>query len=431
MARRPRNTFISQRHRFRPAFTLKLVGTEAELYDSLSGIPVIDAHEHLAPERVRVKQHLDVFDLFIHYTKTDFLCAGMTPVQWERMHNVEIPDEKRWRILSRYLKEIRHGSYARPALIYARHLGFDDITKDNYGEISRALQADNRPGIYKKILVDMCNIRTALTQAGRTDYELPFMVPLMPMDNWGNVRSWKAIEEMATGVGEGAATIDEYLEAARKGLERWKEEGAVGIKMISLPYDVPDRSRAVSIFDELRRDPGKKIPEMNPLRSYLNEEILDIAAEVGLVVAVHTGVWGDFRQLDPRHMIPIFGRHPGTKFDMYHMGMPWVRDAGLIGKNNPNVWLNLCWCHIVSPEMTVSALKEWIDMVPMNKIIGFGGDYGKPVEKVYGHLLMAKENIARVLGGRIDRELMGKSEAEGIARKWFYTNPKKLYGLKV
>lgn len=407
-----------------------LEGNERELYESFSEMPVIDAHEHLSPERVRVEQHVDVFDLFIHYTKTDFFSAGMTENQWNQMHNIEIPDEKRWRILSRYLKEIRHGSYARPALIYAEHLGFEDITRNNYREISKALQADNKPGIYKKILVDMCNIKVALTQAGRTDYDLPFMVPLMPLDNWASVRSWENIEKRTSEVGEGASTIDEYLEAARKGLEKWTNEGAVGIKMISRPYGTPDRSKAVSIYDELRRDPRKQIPDMSPLKDYLNEEILDIAADLELIVAVHTGVWGDFRELDPRHMIPIFGRHPKTKFDMYHMGMPWVRDAGLIGKNNPNVWLNLCWCHIVSPEMTVSALKEWIDLVPMNKIIGFGGDYGKPVEKVYGHLIMARENIARVLGERIDQGLLSTREAEGIAKKWFFTNPNKLYGLK-
>ena len=394
-------------------------------------MPVIDAHEHLSPERVRVKQHVDVFDLFIHYTRTDLLCAGMTQAQWEQMHNIKIPDRKRWRILSKYLKEIRYGSYARPAFIYAKHLGFDDITKDNYKDISKALQADNKPGIYKKILVDMCNIKVALTQAGRTDYDLPFMIPLMPLDMWTDVRSWETVEQRTSELGQGAVTIDEYLEVARKGLKKWIKEGSVGLKMASRPYDPPDRSKAVAIFDDLRRDPKKRVPDLNPLKSYLIEEMLDIASELDLIVAVHTGVWGDFRELDPRYMIPIFGRHPRTKFDMYHMGMPWVRDAGLIGKNNPNVWLNMCWCHIVSPEMTVSALKEWMDLVPMNKIIGFGGDYGKPVEKAYGHLLMAKENIARVLGERVDQGLLSTSEAGAIAKKWFYTNPKKLYRLKV
>jgi len=410
---------------------MKLEPEEERLFEAFKEIPVVDAHEHLQPEKVRTSQHMDVFDLFVHYTRTDFLCAGMTDEQWNQMHKPEIPQEKRWRILSKYLKEIRYGSYARPAFIYAKHLGYDDITERNYKAISERLQADNKPGIYRKIMVEMCNIKAALSQARRTDFDLDFMIPVMPMDMYDDVRSWDVVEKRASDLGEKANTIDDYLEVARKGLKKWIKEGTVGLKMVSRAYCPPDRNQAVGLFDELKHKADRKLPDMNPLRDYLMEQLLDLASELGLVVAVHTGMWGDFRTLDPKHMISIFGRHPKTKFDMYHMGMPWVREAGVIGKNFPNVWLNLCWCHVISPEMTCSALNEWIDLVPMNKIIGFGGDYGKPVEKVYGHLMMAREDTARVLGGRVKRGLMTEDEALGIARKWFYQNPKQLYGLRV
>jgi hypothetical protein len=125
-------------------------------------------------------------------------------------------------------------------------------------------------------------------------------------------------------------------------------------------------------------------PELNPLRSYITDQMMDMAAELGLVVAVHTGVWGDFRALDPKHMIQTIIRHPGTKFDIYHMGVPYVRDAAIMGKNFPNVWLNLCWCHILSPKMACSAMDELIDLVPVNKVIAFGGDY-LFVDGVLGH----------------------------------------------
>jgi hypothetical protein len=81
--------------------------------------------------------------------------------------------------------------------------------------------------------------------------------------------------------------------------------------------------------------------------------------------------------------------------------------------------------------MTRSLLDEWTDLVPVNKILAFGGDYGEPVEKVYGHLLMARENLAHVLGGRIEEGLLSEDEALLLARKWFYENPKELYRLDV
>ena len=79
--------------------------------------------------------------------------------------------------------------------------------------------------------------------------------------------------------------------------------------------------------------------------------------------------------------------------------------------------------------MVVNAMKEAIDMVPLNKIFAFGGDYISFIEKVYGHLHMARENIALVLGDRVDRNLMDLDEAKQTLRAWFYDNPKAFYKL--
>jgi predicted TIM-barrel fold metal-dependent hydrolase len=154
-----------------------------------------------------------------------------------------------------------------------------------------------------------------------------------------------------------------------------------------------------------------------------------MVGETGRVVAVHTGVWNDFRRFKATHMIPMIQRHPDVRFDLYHGSIPYVREIGFVAKNFPNVWLNLCWAHIVSPVMTRSMLNEWMDYVPMNKIIAFGGDYMIPVEKVYGHLVMARENISQVLAMRVEEGLMDLEEAARVAYKWFHDNPAGLYGL--
>jgi hypothetical protein len=76
-------------------------------------------------------------------------------------------------------------------------------------------------------------------------------------------------------------------------------------------------------------------------------------------------------------------------------------------------------------------MDEILDLVPTNKIIAFGGDYNKPVEKIYGHLVMARENISQVLGDRVKDGLMTEDEAIEIAKQWFYENPKELYQLQI
>ncbi|MEM2687831.1 MAG: amidohydrolase family protein [Thermoproteota archaeon] len=411
---------------------MKLSSIGKSILEEIEKFEIIDAHEHLPPESVRLAYSVDVFTLFSHYTRVDLLASGMPAEYWNKIHDPSIPLEKRWEIFAPYLKRIKYGSYARPALIAVEDIyGFDDINEGNYREISEKIAAENTPGIYYRILRERCRIKVALTQHNRTDYDLDLLIPLMPLDTYASIRSRKIVDEYASRFGWNVRNLDDYLDIAREGLEKWRREGVIGLKMSSHRYLGYSRSQAVALFDKIIRSDQKELPFMNPLYCFLVEEILDMAADLDMVVAVHTGMWGDFRDLDPQHMIPIFSRHPNTRFDLYHLGVPYVREAMIIGKNFPNVWLNLCWCHIISQKLACSALDEVVDLIPVNKIIAFGGDYRIPVEKIYGHLVMAREDVAKVLGGRVEDGYMTENEAIEIARMWFYDNPKNLYRLKV
>ena len=404
--------------------------TEERLLEAMGDMEIVDAHEHLPPEHVRTGAKVDALTLFSHYTRTDLVTAGMKPEDYEKITNTDGDLDERWKLFRPHLDNIRYGSYARPAFMAAKEFyGFDDINDDNYRELSERMQSQNTPGIYHRVLREKCKIRVALTQAGRTDYDDDLLVPLMPMNKYSAVRSAEAISNKAHELEIKVANLDDYMELMKKGIAKWKAEGAVGLKMASTPNMPPSREAAEKVFSEIMA--GEKPQNSSQLQDFLTNCLIDIAGDMALVVAVHSGMWGDFRTLDAKHMIPVFPRHPNTRFDLYHLSMPSVRDAIVIGKNFPNVWLNLCWCHIISQRMTCSALDECIDMVPMNKIIGFGGDYNRPVEKVYGHLMMAREDIATVLGRRVDKGMMDHDEAVSIAHKWLWDNPRELYKLNI
>ncbi|MFC1718359.1 amidohydrolase family protein [Candidatus Poribacteria bacterium] len=405
--------------------------TEEVLQEAMEGMEIIDAHEHLPPEHVRTSAKVDALTLFSHYTRTDLITAGMKPDDYERVIDADGPLDERWKLFKPYFEDIRYGSYARPALIAAKEFyGFDDIANNNYRELSEYMQSRNTPGIYHRVLREKCKIRVALTQAGRTDYDDDLLVPLMPSGTYASVGSADDIAQKSDALGIKVANLDDYMELAKKGVMKWQSEGAVGLKMASTPNSPPSREAAEQAFNKIisSADPKPKV-DGSKLQDFLLNYLMDVVGELDMVMAVHSGMWGDFRNLDAKHMIPVFPRHPNTRFDLYHLSMPSVRDAIVIGKNFPNVWLNICWCHIISQQMTCSGLDECIDIVPMNKIIGFGGDYNRPVEKVYGHLVMAREDIATVLGRRVDRGLMGSDEAIAIARKWLWDNPRQLYKL--
>ena len=98
------------------------------------------------------------------------------------------------------------------------------------------------------------------------------------------------------------------------------------------------------------------------------------------------------------------------------------------GKTFSNVYLNMSWIHIISPIGSLLDLKEWLRMVPYNKIIAFSDDLTY-VEAVYGHLKMARQNFAIVLAEMIQEGLISESIALDIVQATFHDNPAKVYGM--
>lgn len=412
---------------------MSLRDIEVALLQQIQEFEIIDCHEHLAPESERLSEPVDVCNLFSHYTHLDLVTAGMSEANFEKMHDHDYPLDFRWGLLRPYLEEIRFGSYARAAFIAARELyGFDEITDDTYEALSTAMQERNEPGIYEWILRDRCNIRHSLTQCGSTETESEILLPVMRLGEYCNIASWDQVQKHAAAVNWKVATLDEYVGVLDVLMAQWKEEGAVGLKMVSQPYPETDRVTAVEAFENLRTGAVKTLPELDPLTTYLLERLLELAAKHELSVAVHAGMWGDFTKLDVKHMIPLFMAHPETTFDLYHLSFPSVHDAVICGKNFANVYLDLCWTHIMSPTLTKEGMREVLDFVPVNKVLGFGGDYmARAVDKVIGHLRMAQENIATVLAERVNDGLMTEDEALQIARKWLWDNAVEAYGLEV
>jgi hypothetical protein len=86
----------------------------------------------------------------------------------------------------------------------------------------------------------------------------------------------------------------------------------------------------------------------------------------------------------------------------------------------------MSWMHIISPQKARTALSEWLDEVPVNKILGFGGDY-LAVEGSYGHSVIARDNISKVLSEKVDEGDYSIDEAKRYASMMLRDNPMKLF----
>ncbi len=223
---------------------------EQRLCDAISQFEIIDAHEHLAPEAVRLARPVDVFTLFSHYTRRDLELSGMSPAEYESLFDRTRPSGDRWRLFAPHWERIRYGSYARAARLAAqRFCGVDDISEQTYEIISERLAAGNTPGLYQRVLGEACNIRTALTQCQRTDLGTPLLTPVMPLGPWG-ASTWADLLEAEKGSPGATNSLEDYLAAQTAYILRVKRAGAVGLKILVSPYGPFDRMEARSVFRE-------------------------------------------------------------------------------------------------------------------------------------------------------------------------------------
>ena len=431
------------------SFEVRLCSDRARhLYAQLSEMDVIDAHEHLYSEAYRVSQCPDAVAMFQQqYPAIGLMAAGMSPHDLETLGNREVPLEARWAILRPHLPPVRALSLTRALMLGIRELyGFEEVTDENYIDLTETMQAFNKQGMYEAIFRDRCRVKAAFVQqynAVDPPWEMPpagsFRLPQM-FENLFNV-AWRsdALPRLEQCTGSPIRNLDQLIDALRPAMGHYRDLGLLGIKLMKQVIGpAPKREDVAPHYAALvaegmgrTRSPALVEGARAALRDYIGHAMLRLCGELGLRVMFHSGMRPgvDFRSTDPNLHVPLFLQYPDVRFEIYHCGMPWVRDAGMIAMSYPNVWINMCWTHSISPRMARSALAEWLEYVPHNKIIGFGGDSAYWIEHTVGDLMHTRANLAIVLAERIESGESTESEAMALAEKLLFDNAAALHGL--
>ena len=88
----------------------------------------------------------------------------------------------------------------------------------------------------------------------------------------------------------------------------------------------------------------------------------------------------------------------------------------------------MCWIVDISPSLYKDILNRLIEIIPSNKIFGFGGDY-MFVEGLYGSQKMARRSLVELLYKKIEQKYFTFEESLSFAEKILYLNPKNVYRL--
>jgi len=160
--------------------------------------------------------------------------------------------------------------------------------------------------------------------------------------------------------------------------------------------------------------------------------VIRATIESGLPMQIHTGLQEGNENIvtnaNPTHLINIFIEYREGRFDLFHGGYPFVHEWVSLAKNFANVYADLCWVHIISPEIGRRLLHELIEAVPGNKIMAFGGD-AVTVEIAYGHSVMARRVVTRVLSEKGAEGYLDENEAVTLSRRILRENPAALFRL--
>jgi predicted TIM-barrel fold metal-dependent hydrolase len=241
-------------------------------------------------------------------------------------------------------------------------------------------------------------------------------------------------------------SLGDWMDAFDRNLESMLGQGIVGLKsttayLRSLLFRNVSFSEARAAFAAALhgwkargRKPGDDFSLPPEVQDFMMHHILRAANEKHLVFQFHTGLQegsgNTISNSDPSLMSNLFLAYPEVDFDLFHISYPYQGVAAALAKNFRNVFVDMCWAHIISPAASRAALSDFLDVLPFTKISAFGGDYAF-VDGICGHLSIARENVAQTLAEKVSDGVFRRARAAEIGRALFHDNPLRIFRLRM
>jgi hypothetical protein len=421
------------------------MNTHDEILEYIAGLEIIDTHEHLPHcEGARPPGNDVLAEWLRHYFSCDLVSAGLSEGDLERVRDPRGDLLERWQLAEPYWHAAESTGYGRSLALAARDLyGIERVERDSIVELNRRFQEAREEGVhYEYVLKEKSRIRCSVLDSN-LDADPQFFVSAVRFDGYLMPTHRRDVVAAGHRVGFPIHSLGDWQQALEVELDRAFDRGAATLKcglayQRSLRFDKVTQAEAEACFHELFADPHSPpwrgmIKVGKPLQDYMMHHLLTLADRRGLTFQFHTGLQEGngnvIYEANPVHLTNLFLEYGDVKFDVFHMGYPYMQELSNLAKNFRNVFIDMCWGHIISPTAARRALVEWLDAVPANKISAFGGDYCF-VDGVYGHQYLARRNVADALAEKVADGSFGLDRAKEIAHWLFIDTPARLFGIE-
>ena len=423
-----------------------------DIREKLNHIKIIDAQERINTDINYDLENKDVFCTYtLHYLIRELISAGM--VGESAINSIidpKVPAETRLKLTKPYIKAFSHnGSYMALKRALKELHGIEELNYESFDKLQQDyLLCKDKEYIYD-ILRNKLNIEAVLLDISEDIVEQKYDKRIFK-------RVWNPEKYIKPGPVSGEIirwverhyseikSIDDWVRAFDEELSDKIGRGIVALKITlgnvrSLLFEDVPYQEAKDAFDEVLvqwKEDGSgerdHVEFPKKVQDFMMHRVLSSLRGRGIVIQFDTGMQDDNRNIlnhaTPINLNNLFEHYQDVKFDILGIGWPYWREVVALAKMFPNVIINFSGSHVVSRLSCIECLKECIDTLPLNKIIGFGGDY-MFLDGIYAQLETAKDNIARALSQLIDYGMLDMEEAIKVAEAILYKNPKRLYKL--
>ncbi len=411
------------------------------LLDEMRAMRTVDCHSHTELRRDYYAQPRNLFTMRSYFNREIAAQIGASDYLYDAIYGGCKTDKERWQLLKATIARAGNTSHWRHNLVTYRKffdLNEPELTDDNWQRVNQAIKTKTAdPDWYRWVTEDVCRLRTQIRNVDwYTDWEPEYFTCILRMEQALQLLDPKARNRFAAETNHPLDSLSDLKAALTAYVEGYNARGNRGLKLAHAysrtldSEDVP-ASEAAAIYTRALHGVEPSACDIKRFQDHLIFFMGELAAEMGLVFQIHTGVqstWGWIPHSNPIHLLPLIHKYRGVKFDLFHMGYPYLRELGMMGKHCPNVYINMAWAYLISMEASRQGLSEYIDLVPGARLLGFGSDVRYP-ELIWGHLEMARSCIADVLAAKVERDFLSESAAFDLIHKMLHDNAVELYKL--
>jgi glucuronate isomerase len=427
-------------------------------------LPALDTHTHLVGGKLGARGLHDV--LLYHMAVSDLYAAGCpTGARLTPYPGWPSREEAHARICEAlpYLPIVRNTSTSWGVRIILRDL-YDwdqDITADTWRLLDAHIRerADDRA--WHREIMRAARIRRITTEVTRRENGIDDDILHYSLEwafftrcQWGEFDTalyelewcWGGIPEPPLPIGAGArprterviGTLDDVRQAVAWYVDHIPAKEILSMAThISTDIDlrpVSDTEMAQAVARRAEAGPA----ERDIYASYINEQFLTaLEQRHGGSILFQFSFGAEplpfetasrLSQKSIAQLAEMVGRHPRLRFQCYLSSAHANQSLCTLCRELPNLSVAGCWWHNFFPSIMQRVMAERLDMLPLNKQMGFFSD-AYCIEWMYAKVLMVKAALARVLAEKVELGQYDVETAIDVARTILFETPQSLLGM--